>query len=195
MSSLLKTYCFVAIQCLSSSTTRTVSAKSPSSLRPVLTADMAETEAHGRTNSCRFQRSWERGQTRTAKHAMGRGGVETRTSGSGWAEVDSEPIRGESVVWVTPPQGCQNSMNPSLRSLFLPFIYFTVLQFTTHLKHKSSKTWILLGSYKHLKFIYPLLFNLWERFASAYGSIPNSHFLPPVENRKWPSCQLFVAVS
>lgn len=44
MSSLLKTYCFVAIQCLRSKTTRTVAAANNSSLKPVLSADISETK-------------------------------------------------------------------------------------------------------------------------------------------------------
>lgn len=44
MSSLLKTYCFVAIQCLRRKTTRTVAVANNSSLKPVLSADISETK-------------------------------------------------------------------------------------------------------------------------------------------------------
>lgn len=44
MSSLLKTYCFVAIQCLRRNTTRTVAVANSSSLKPVLSADISETK-------------------------------------------------------------------------------------------------------------------------------------------------------
>lgn len=49
-SSLLKTYCFVAIQCRRSKTTRTVAAAKKSSLNPVLSADISETKLHGQNS-------------------------------------------------------------------------------------------------------------------------------------------------
>lgn len=44
MSSLLKTYCLVAIQCLRSKTTRTAAVANNSSFKPVLSADISETK-------------------------------------------------------------------------------------------------------------------------------------------------------
>lgn len=80
MSSLLKTYCFVAIQCCSNSTTRTATAANTSSFKTVLKADMAETKVH--RNSCCFDYTWKRRQAGSSKHAIGRRGVQIATSGS-----------------------------------------------------------------------------------------------------------------
>lgn len=49
-SSLLKTYCFVAIQCRRSKTSRTVAAAKKSSLIPVLSADISETNLNGQNS-------------------------------------------------------------------------------------------------------------------------------------------------
>lgn len=55
MSSLLKTYCFVAIQCRRSSTTRTVTVVNTNSLKQVLTTGMVETtRRHTHSSSNKF---------------------------------------------------------------------------------------------------------------------------------------------
>lgn len=117
-SSLLKTYCLVAIQCRSSSTTRTVTPANTSSFKPRPSTAMAGTKLRGQTNSSESEHTWG-----------GRGATNTPSAEGAWkqrlphrpraASACSANQRARLSRWRRQLHGCQHTLKPPFGSLDL----------------------------------------------------------------------------